>query len=124
PRNAAQRVALIELAASAALPHFADHHAHAVVDEHAPADCRARMDLDAGEEADRVRREAREPAQAHRPERVRHAMELQRVEARITREDFPHAASGGIAFENALDVFTHAAEHVTGSSLDHDMYAA
>jgi hypothetical protein len=55
-------------------------------------------------------------------------MELQRVEARIAREDLPHAARGGIAFENALDVFTHAAEHdglsarssmIAGSFLNH-----
>src|SRR5258706_2347146 len=90
---------------------LADHDAHAVIDEDAPADGGPRMDLDAGEEADPVRDEAREPGKAHRPQRVREAVQLQRVEARIARDHFPHAARGGIAFENALDVFADAGEH-------------
>jgi hypothetical protein len=39
------------------------------------------------------------------------AMQLQRVEARITRDDLEHGSRGGIAFENAADVFADSAEH-------------
>jgi hypothetical protein len=71
----------------------------------------ARMDLDAGEEARDVRAHARKPAQAHRPQRVVHLVQLQRVEARIARDDLEHGPRGGIAFEDAADVFTDTAEH-------------
>jgi hypothetical protein len=40
-----------------------------------------------------------------------HAVQLQRMEARLAREDFPYRARRGIAVEYALDVFTNASEH-------------
>jgi hypothetical protein len=44
-------------------------------------------------------------------------MQLERVKAGIAREDLPHAARGGIAFENALDVFSYAIEHIPTQSI-------
>ena len=70
-RRAAERDALVDRAVVADLGRLADHDAHAVVDEDAPADLRARMDLDAGEEARQVRDEAPHPVQAVRPAPVR-----------------------------------------------------
>src|SRR5262245_53646190 len=49
--RAAERHALVERDPIADFARLADHHAHAVVDEEAPADRRAGMDLDAGEKA-------------------------------------------------------------------------
>ena len=66
-RRAAERHALVDGAVVADLGGLADDHAHAVVDEDAPADRRARMDLDPGEEAREVRDPAAEPVEAVPP---------------------------------------------------------
>src|SRR5581483_12326783 len=57
-RRAAKRHALVNRAAIAHFRRLADNHAHAVVDEDAGADPRARMDLDAGEPATKMRGES------------------------------------------------------------------
>src|SRR5690348_7952748 len=76
------------------------------------------MDLDAGEEARDVRAEAREPAQPPQPQAVIHAMQEDRVQARIAGEHLPDVAGGGIAVEDAADVLADAAEHgLLGQSL-------
>ena len=49
--GAPQGDALVQQAAVPDFGGFADHHSHAVVDEHAVADAGARMDFDAGETA-------------------------------------------------------------------------
>ena len=51
PGGAAQGHAMVERAVVADFGGFADHHTHAVIDEEAPADLGARMDLDAGQKA-------------------------------------------------------------------------
>ena len=62
-RGAAEGHALIERHVVADLGGLADHHAHAVVDEQAPADLGAGMDLDAGQDPPEMRDEAaRAPA--------------------------------------------------------------
>ncbi len=53
--RAAQRDALVEQNVVADLGGLADHHAHAVVDEAAPSDHGAGMDLDSGHRADELR---------------------------------------------------------------------
>jgi hypothetical protein len=55
-RGAAQGHALVDRALVAHLGRFADHHAHAVVDEHPPAHGGAGVDLDAGEKRPRCDR--------------------------------------------------------------------
>ena len=70
----AQGDAVVDQHVVADLRRFADHHAHAVVDEEPPADPGAGMDLDAGDEAAGVRDHARRGPQAEAVERVRHAM--------------------------------------------------
>src|SRR6185312_17184819 len=111
PGDAAERDAVVERAIVPDLRGLADHDTHAVVDEDAAADDGAGVDLDAREEARHVRREAREPAQSPAPVRVGDAVQLQRMEAGITREHLPDGPGGGIALEDALDVLTDAAEH-------------
>ena len=59
-RRAAEGDALVERYVIADLGGFADHHAHAMVDEKAPADLSAGMNLDAGEKAADVADEARQ----------------------------------------------------------------
>src|SRR5262249_34915468 len=111
PGGAAQGHAVVQRAVVAELGGLADHHAHAVVDESAPADLRPRMDLDAGEEARAGRSKPRQPAQFHAPEGVRQAVDEQRVEARVAGDDLPGRAGGGVAVEHARDVFSDPGEH-------------
>jgi hypothetical protein len=115
--HAAERDAVIEGAAVADLRGLADHHTHAVVDEDAPADgapgwisipVRKRVECEASRASQR--RPIRHIA-------VRDAMQLQRVEARIAGDHLPDRARGGIAVENAVDVFADAAEHETQSRI-------
>jgi hypothetical protein len=93
------------------LGRLADHHAHAVVDEHAPADGGAGVDLDAGQPACHVRREAARPAPAPHPEGVRKPMQHQCMQAGVAGQHLPGRARCGVALADAGDVFTQAAEH-------------
>src|SRR6185295_12951628 len=84
---------------------------HAVVDEHPAADGRPGMDLHPGKEAPEVRGEPGQPLEPAPPQGVREAMELERVEPRITSEHFPHRPGGRVTLENALDVLAGSSEH-------------
>jgi hypothetical protein len=110
-RGAAQRHALVDGAALADDGGLADHHAHAVIDEHPLGDGRARMDLDAGQPARELRHEAAQPAQVAHPEPVCEPVQDQRMQARIQGQDLPCAARRGVAVEDALDVGAEALEH-------------
>src|SRR3546814_7224672 len=80
PADTAGRHAVIEGDVLADLRSFTNDHAHAVIDEKAPPDARARMNLDASEPARQIRVEARQPLQLMRPQPVRseeHTSELQ-----------------------------------------------
>ena len=61
--GAAQRDALVEGHVVADLGGFADDHAHAVIDEEAPADLGAGMDLDSGDPSRDLRQASRREAQ-------------------------------------------------------------
>lgn len=110
-RRAAERHALVDRAVVADLGGLADHHTHAVVDEHAPPEGCARMDFDAGHETRQLRDEAREPAAPRLPARMGEPVQHERVQTRITREDFPGAAGGGVALADRGDVFAKSREH-------------
>src|SRR5688572_19992928 len=105
-RSAAERHALVNSAVVADFRRLADHYAHAVIDEDAPADLHRRMDLDAGEPAADVRAEAAGPAQAVRPQPVADAVEEDGVQAGVAGQHFPGRARGRIALEHAGDVIT------------------
>ena len=102
---------MIEGAIVADLRGLADHHAHAVVDEHPSADGSAGVDLDAGEEARDVRNEPSQPLETGQPEHVGETVEGKSVEARIAGEHLPHRSCGGVAVEDAADVFAGSLEH-------------
>ncbi|CAG9218055.1 hypothetical protein BCAR13_390015 [Paraburkholderia caribensis] len=82
-----------------------------MVDEYTPPDRRARVNLDPGHEPAELRHETRDPAAVGAPAGMRDAVEYQRVQARVTREDFPGAAGGGIALADRGDVFAESREH-------------
>jgi len=109
--GAAQRDALVERDVVADLGGLADHHAHAVVDEDALADDRARVDLDAGEPARQVRDEAPQPLQAVHPAPVRGQVQPDGVQAWVAGDHLEAAARGRVAVEDALDVGSQAGKH-------------
>src|SRR5436189_5160306 len=84
-RGAAKGHALVDRAAVADLGGFADDDPHAVIDEHAAADLRTRMNLDAGQPASQLGSEAAEPAQAVNPEPARAPEAVRRVPAWLAR---------------------------------------
>src|SRR5205814_10318947 len=91
---------------------FADDNPHAVVNEHAPPDCRAWVDLDSGQPAPPMREPAGEPAKPPTPERIDHvAMPDEGVQAGVAGEDLERRARRRIALEHDSDVFTESIEH-------------
>jgi hypothetical protein len=110
-RGAAQGHALVDGAVVADLGHLANDHAHAVVDEDAPAKGGARVDLDARQPARDVRDESPQPLQAGKPARMRPAVHHQRVQAGVAGEHLERRLGSRIAFQDAGDVFTQAGEH-------------
>src|SRR5262249_50217387 len=69
PRGSAERYALIECNIIANLGGLADHYTHPMIDEHALADVRSRMNLDAGQDPPHMGYEAagEEPAVPPQP---------------------------------------------------------
>jgi hypothetical protein len=84
---------------------FADHDARSVIDEEAPANLSARMNIHIGEEAREPGDEPRRRFRACLPEPVRDAMPDHGVDAGIQQKAFQAAACGRIAELNARDVF-------------------
>jgi hypothetical protein len=109
--GAAERDALVDGAVVADLRRLADDDTHAVVDEDTPADLRAGVDLDAGEETRQMRGDAAEPRKAGEPASTRPAVHEDRMQARITGQHLPSPARSGVALTDAGDVFSEAVEH-------------
>src|SRR6185503_19639039 len=89
--GAAERHALVEGHVVADLRRLADHDPHAVVDEHAAPDARARVYLDAREEPRHVRDEPRRDPPSGAPETVRQPVKGEGVNAGITEHDLEPA---------------------------------
>src|SRR5262245_41596325 len=97
PGDTAERDAVVEREVFADLCRLAHDDAHAVVDEEAVADGRARVDLDAGKESAQVGDEAAQEAPLAHPERMRQPVEPDGVQAGVAEEDLGGAAGGGVA---------------------------
>src|SRR5712672_216568 len=95
---------------------LAYHDSHTVIDKHAPADFRARMNLDTGEKTRAVRHEARQPAHLHPPQPVGTPVDQKRVKTGVAGDDFPGRARRRVALEYAAYVFANSVEH--GDSRD------
>ena len=107
----AERHAVVQHHVVADHRRLADHDAHAVVDEEAPSDRRARVNLDAGQESNELRMRSREQsAAAQPPQPVRPAIPPDRVQARVGQPDLEPAARGGIAKPRGRDVFARPRE--------------
>src|SRR5262245_62473030 len=112
PRRPAQRNPRVERAIVMDLRGFADDDAHAVVDEHPPANRGPRVDLDAGPKPAPVRNPPGQPAESPAPEPVRdRPMPDERVQPGIASEDFPPALRRRVPLEHDGNVFTQTLEH-------------
>jgi hypothetical protein len=112
-RHATQGDAMIKCHIVADLAGLADHHAHAVVDEEAPADLGARVDLDSREPAAQLGDSAPDQAPAARPEGMRNAIEQDRLEAGIEQRHLEAIAGRRVAGDHGIDVFAQILEHLT-----------
>jgi hypothetical protein len=102
--RAAEGDALVEVAIIADHGRFADHDAHAVVDEEPLADHGAGVDLDAGERAAEVGDQAGEERHTAPVERVREPVDLPRMEAGVGEDHLDCAPRRRVARERRLDV--------------------
>jgi hypothetical protein len=75
-----------------------------MVEEHALADHRARVDFDARQEAPNVRDKTPQPFEAMGPAPVRAPVQHQGVQARVAGQRLPGVARGRVAVQNGFDV--------------------
>ena len=85
-----------------------DDHAHAVIDDDAPAQRRTRVDLDPGEKPAGMPDHARGQAEPVGPQGVRHPVHPHRVHAGIDERDLERRARGRIVLEDGVDVVLRA----------------
>ena len=84
---------------------LADDHAHAVVDEEAPADLGGRMDLDARGRAGGLGQRPGGELVARVPQAVRGPVGPQRVHARVEQRDLQARAGGRVPASGGGQVF-------------------
>ena len=90
---------------------LADDDAHAMIDEEAPADFRAGMDFDSGDEPAELRQRPRGKSPAVNPQPVMKAVAPQRMQTGVEHDDLQPGLRRGIAFQYRGDVFAYAGEH-------------
>jgi hypothetical protein len=74
---------------------FADHNAHAVIDEEPATYLRSGMYLDSGQPAGQVRQETGKPFQLPAPQPVRRPVQQQGVETGVAGYDLPVVRAAG-----------------------------
>ena len=92
---------------------LADDDAHAVVDEQATADGRARMNLDAGHVAGKLRQRACQKEKLVFVQPMRLTVIDQRMETLIQQKDLERGARGGVAIANRARIVEQAFENHT-----------
>src|SRR5262245_28827586 len=112
PGRASKCDAVVERAVVGDLGGLSDDDAHAVVDEEAPADGGARMDLDAREPARQMGREPRKPLEARLPQAVGESVEQHGVETRVASDYFPRIPGRRITLEHDRDFFSYPGKHL------------
>jgi hypothetical protein len=98
------------------LPDFrrlTDHHPHPVVDEESGTDHGGGVDLDSGQKAGYMGKEAGQEMEAASPEPMGEAMKIKGMEARVAQEHFNYAPSGWIPIEDGLNVSLKGFEQVS-----------
>ena len=82
-----------------------------MIDKAAPADFRAGMNLNSGQEPSDVAHETCQGGQLALPEPVRDPVDKNRVEPRIGDRNFPDRPCRRIALEHRLDIFFERLPH-------------
>jgi hypothetical protein len=103
---------MIKRAIVADLRSFADHYAHAVIDENASSYGCARMNLYTCEPAPEMGNQARNPLEFGLPQPVCKAVIEQRVETRVTGNHLPGIACRGVTLENNRYAFLDTGKHI------------
>ena len=92
---------------------LADHDRGAMIDEEAPTDARARMDLDERERTHDLGDQARQERHPRPEERVREPVPEHRVDGRVGQQDFQAATRRGILAADTADGFKQIAKQET-----------
>ena len=111
---AAERDALVNRAVVADFGCFANDYAETVINEYAPPDFGARVNLDAGQHAADMRHEAAKPQKACCPQPVGGTVDHDRVQPGVTGEHLELAAGSRISLKDAGDVFAQIVQHSVG----------
>jgi hypothetical protein len=83
-----------------------------VIDEKAAADDCAGVNLDSGGGAGELRDDSGQSEPASLIDAVGDAMDQDGVESGITQYDFEHAAGGGVALEDGVELLPDIGEHL------------
>ena len=102
--GATQRYALIHRHVVADDRGFANHHAHPVINKQAATQRCARMNLDAGDPARPLRKEARHKGNISPPQQMRQPMKLHGVKTRIQQHLGPRTRRR-IVVHNRANIF-------------------
>src|SRR5471030_1741811 len=111
PAGATQGHALVKRHVVADFSGFANDDAHAVINEETPTYLGTRVNLDACHPAAEVRDNARRPLPAFVPQGMAQSMQPDRVQARVTGQDFKDIARSRITMEHTLNIFSQTIEH-------------
>ncbi len=110
-RDPAQGDAVVERDVVADLSGFADHRAHAVIDEKAPADTGTWMDFYPGQPTAQVGDEAAGQPPAPHPQAVGRTVDQHSVIARVAEQNFQARADRRVARLDRVDVGQNPLEH-------------
>src|SRR5262249_36484732 len=116
-RGAAQGNALIKRHIVSQLGRLADHDAHSVVDEHAPPDLGAGMNLDAGQQTAKMGQKTPQDMPTALPSSVGRPVKQQRMQPRIAKHDLQPRSGGRIARHNRGDILAKMLEDHKSSFL-------
>ena len=115
--GAAERCALVNGHIVAHNGGLADDHAHAVVDEHALANDRAGVDLNAGKMPGKLRNDAGKELAMMMVEPMGRAVHKDRPKTRVAKNDLQRVSCSRVAGEDSLDLTANGFEHACFSHL-------
>ena len=100
----AESDAVIKLHSRTDLRRFANDHAGPMIDEKVRTDFCARMNVDPGPAVRPLGHDSRNERQIHFIKNMRHSLDRDRFERRVSKNDFFVASRRGIAFKCRIDV--------------------
>jgi hypothetical protein len=107
----AERYALVDQNVVTDFRGFANHYAHAVIDEKPAADRRARMDFNSGKKPRYLRYKPGKKRDILLVKPVSQPVEEDRMKARIAEDDLDDAFGSRVFAKNSIDLFPDRAKH-------------